>query len=82
MLIAGLAVLFAGATKWRQYAELRERIAVYSRDEGRLLAEYHQTSQIRQPCGNQRRRATAILSVAAELRHEIERCEREIRRIW
>ena len=82
ILIAGLSVLCASASKWRQYAELRKRIAGYSREEKLLLAEYQQSSRLIKPCGNERRRAAAFLSLAAERRHEIESCEREIRRIW
>jgi hypothetical protein len=82
ILIAGLSVLCASALKWRQYTELRERIAGYSREEKLFLAEYHRTSRLINPCGNERRRAAAFLSLAAERRHEIESCERDIRRIW
>ena len=82
MVVAGLAVLCAGTVKWRRYAKLRERIAYYSRFEGRLLAEYEQISRIPGRCGNQRRLAEAYLGVAAEHRRLREDCEREIRRIW
>jgi hypothetical protein len=82
MLVAGVAVVWAGAAKWKRYAELRERIANYSRDERLLLSEYQKASRLRNPCGNQRRMAAAYLSVAAQRRREIERCEREIRGIW
>ena len=61
--------------KWKRCATLRERIATYSRDEKLLLDEYHLISRIRNPCGNARRMAAAYLSVAAERRREIERCE-------
>ncbi len=82
MLAAGLTVVSAAAAKGKRYAELRARIANCSREEKLLLAEYHRQSQVRNPCGNQRRMAAAYLSVAAERRHEIESCERDIRRIW
>jgi hypothetical protein len=82
ILVAGLAVVYAGAAKWKRYAELRERIANDSREERLLLAEYRRASRLRDPCGNQRRMAAAYLSVAAERRREIEGCEREMTRIW
>ncbi len=82
VLVLGIAVVCAGAVKWKRCATLRERIATYSRDEKLLLDEYHLISRIRNPCGNARRMAAAYLSVAAERRREIERCEREIARIW
>jgi len=82
MLVAGLAAVCAGTAKWKRYAELRERIANYSREERLFLAEYHSASRVRNPCGNQRRVAAAYLAVAAERRREIECCEREISGIW
>ena len=82
ILVAGFAVLCAGAMKWRRYADLRERIANYSREETLVLAEYHRAWRIRNPCGNQRRMIAAYLAVAAERRRQIEDCEREISRIW
>jgi hypothetical protein len=82
ILVAGLSVVCAGHAKWKRYVELRERIANCSREERLLLAEYDQASRLRDPCGNQRRMTAALLAAAAERRHEIERCERDIRRIW
>jgi hypothetical protein len=82
ILVAGLAVLCAGAVKWRRYAELRRQIANYSGEEKRLMDAYHELSQIRFPCGNVRRRGAAYLAVAAERRRLREECEREIGRIW
>jgi hypothetical protein len=82
LLVAGLTVVCAGAAKWQRYAELRGRIANCSREERLLLAEYYRTSRLRNPCGNQCRMAAAYVAVAAERRHEIECCERDIRRIW
>ena len=80
--VAIVAVSLAGAVKWRRYAELRGRIATYSREEGIILTEYQQHLKIRRPCGNEIRFRAALLSVAAERRHLIEECERAIRRIW
>jgi hypothetical protein len=82
ILVAGLAVLCAGATKWRRYAELRGRIANYSGEEKRLMDEYQESSRILFPCGNARRYSAALLAVAAERRRLREECEREIGRIW
>ena len=80
--VAGAAALFAGAVKWRRYAELRDRIANYSREERVLLDEYRSLSRLPPDCGNPRRLAAAYLHVAAERRRLIEHCELEIRRIW
>jgi hypothetical protein len=82
ILIAALAMICAGAAKWKRYMELRERIATCLRVEKLLLAEYDQISRLRNPCGNERRMATAYLAVAVERRQEIERCRREISGIW
>jgi hypothetical protein len=82
ILVVGLAIVCTGAVKWKRYSELRERIAKYSREEGLLRAEFHRVSQLRSPCGNQRRIAAAHLAVAEERRRQIESCERDLRRIW
>jgi hypothetical protein len=82
ILVACLAALCAGAVKWRRYAELRDRIETYSREERVLLDEYQSISRLPRVCGNQSRLAAAYLGVAAERRRQIEHCEREIRRIW
>jgi hypothetical protein len=81
-LIAGIALVCAGAAKWKRNVELRERIARFSREERVLRAEYLTTLRIRNPCGSQRAMAEALLRVADQRRHEIECCEREIRRIY
>jgi hypothetical protein len=82
VMVAVVAVSLAGAMKWRRYAELRDRIATYSREEGQILAEYRQHLRIRRPCGNEIRYRAALLSVATERRHLIEECERAIRGLW
>ncbi len=82
ILIAGLALLSAGAIKWRRYTQLREQIAIYSRDEKSLMDAYHEGSQLTSMCGNQRRMLAAYLAVAAERRRCIEDCKRAIKRIW
>jgi hypothetical protein len=82
VVIASLAVLCAGAVKWRRYAELRDRIAKYWHQEKVLLEEYQSFLRLVYPCGNERRHAEACRNVAAECRRQIEDCEREIWRIW
>jgi hypothetical protein len=82
VLVVGLALVCAGAVKWRRYAELRQQIARCSREEKRLRAEYDQASRVGAYCGNQRRMAEAYLAVAEDRRREIEACERDLRRIW
>jgi hypothetical protein len=82
ILIAGFAVLGAGAVKYKQYALLRDRIANHSREERRLLDEYQSLSLLPRYCGNQSRLAAAYLAVANERRRLIKDCELEIRRIW
>jgi hypothetical protein len=82
ILVAALALVCAGAVKWKRYIELRERIANCSRQEKLLLAEYQQAVRPRYHCGNERLMAEAYLRVALERRSEIERCRREIMRIW
>ena len=62
ILAAGLAVLCAGAVKWRRYADLRRQIANYSGEEKRLVDAYHELSQIRSPCGNERHLAARCVS--------------------
>ena len=80
--VASLAVLCAGAVKWRRYALLRDRIAKYSKEENRLRAEYQLWTGLSPTCGNPRRQVEAYLAVAEERRRQIEECEREIWRIW
>jgi hypothetical protein len=82
VLVAGLALVCAGGAKWKRYAALRERVEIYSREERRLLDEYQRISRVRSTCGNERRLAAAHLAGAVARRHQIESCEREIRRIW
>ena len=82
ILIAGLALLCAGAVKWRRYGEIRRRIASYAGEEKRIMDAYYEHSRIRSRCGNERIYIQALLSVATERRRLIEECEREIRRIW
>ena len=82
IVVAGFAVLCAGAVKWKRYAELRQRIAMYAREERLLLNEYQSLSRVPQPCGNARQHAKACLAVATERRRLIGDCERELRRIW
>jgi hypothetical protein len=81
-LIAGMAIVCAGAVKWKRYAELRERIAKYSREEKLLRDEYQQRSRLRETCGLARRTTEAYLEVANERRREIESCEQALKRIW
>jgi hypothetical protein len=80
--VAVVAVSLAGAVKWRRYAQLRDRIAVYSREEAMIRAEYQRHLKILRPCGNERQYTAALLGVAAERRRLIEECERAIRRLW
>jgi hypothetical protein len=82
ILVAGLAVLCAGAVKWRRYVGLRERIATYSSLEKRLMDAYHAEARIPNRCGTSREQLNAYLGVAVKQRRLIESCEREIRRIW
>jgi hypothetical protein len=85
ILVAGLTVLCAGVVKWKRFTELRDQIAKLSREENRLLEEYHHCQwmlQLPSPCGNVRRHAEACMAVAAERRRSIEECEREINHIW
>jgi hypothetical protein len=49
LLIAGLAVLCAGAMKWRRYAELQKQIATYAREEKLLMAEYEESLRFGSP---------------------------------
>src|SRR5437588_915258 len=74
ILIAGLAVLCAGAVKWRRYVVLSERIATYASLEKRLMDEARMPDCLG--------RSRACRAVAEEQRRLIEDCEREIRRIW
>jgi hypothetical protein len=83
IVIASLAVLWAGALKWRRYADLRDRIAKYSEQERLLLEDFRTYERLpRKYCGNELLHAEAIQRVAAERRRWIEACEREIWRIW
>jgi hypothetical protein len=82
VVVAGFAVLLAGAVKWRRYSELRKRIAAYSRYESRMLSVYHQDMEIPGRCGNVRMYDAALLAGAEEYRRLREECEREIGRIW
>lgn len=82
ILIAGVAVLCAGAVKWKQYTRLRERIAGYAREEKVLLDAYRERSRIRHRCGNELAMLEAYRAVAAERRRQIEECERAIWRLW
>ncbi len=82
IVVASLAVLCAGAMKWRRYAVLRDRIARYSKEENRLRQEYQLLVGPLGTCGNPLRQAEAYLAVAEERRRQIEECEREIWRIW
>src|SRR5262249_1787095 len=76
VLIAGLAALCAGAVKWRRCAELRKQIAIYTREEKLLLADYRAGVQLPSKCGNYQRYNAACLAVAAERRRRIKECER------
>jgi hypothetical protein len=84
IVVASLGVLCAGAVKWRRYALLRDRIALYSEQERRLLDEYEWLSRLswRPGCGNPRRDAEVCREIATERRRQIEACERELTRIW
>ena len=82
IVVASLAVLCAGAVKWRRHAVLRDRIARYSNEENRLRQEYQSLVGLPGTCGNPRRQAEAYLAVADERRRQIEESEREIWRIW
>jgi hypothetical protein len=82
ILVAGLALLCAGAVKWRRYVGLRERIATYSSLEKRLMDANYEGARIPVGCANYRKQLSAYLAVAKEQRRLIESCEREIRRIW
>jgi hypothetical protein len=82
ILIAVVALSCGGAMKWRRYAQLREQIAIASREEKRLMDAYREGLRIRYACGNEHRMQEALLGVAAERRRRIQECERAIRRIW
>ena len=82
VVIAGLAVFCAGASKCRRYIDVRNRIASYSREEKALMDEYRLLTRISGYCGNPRQRAAACFRVADEFRCKREACEREIRRLW
>ena len=80
--VACLAMLPAGAAKWRRYSELHEQIESYSQDESQLLAAYDRVKDPPGPCGNPHRLSRALVNLAMTRKNQRKDCERQIRRLW